>query len=204
MNRQDTLIVVATGVVCTAVGYLSGVVMTEKKVRAEYEESARSYRRVMSQVIADVVEAPAESEEELRTEPVVQRLSTSSGEELLHDPITAAYSPSTSNPYHATMQEFDKAPVEFSSEPNDAGISYIDEDEYLEEDGRFKGSVVMVMSAEEPTFFMDGTLVANWEHMLGASIVQDFVAMVPRGPNPILYVRNHNTDSDYELTPELP
>lgn len=209
MNRQESLILAATGLVCGGIGYFAGVLATKEKAKAEYEESARSYRRAMEMTREPVGEAPVDSEVDLeidfgRTKPVVDHVEGVAITVELHDPVTAAYEPLTRNPYHATQQEIDKPRVEFSSEPNDAGISYIDEEEYLEEDGRFKGSVVIVMSAEEPTFFMDGTLVADWEHMLGASIVQDFIAMVPPGPNPILYVRNHNTDSDYELTPELP
>jgi hypothetical protein len=86
---------------------------------------------------------------------------------------------------------------------NDYGCSYIEEDEYDEEDGRFKGQITIVMADMEPSFFMDGVQINDWAERVGESILVDFYRFVPPEAPPILYVRNHKRDEDYEVTREI-
>lgn len=82
---------------------------------------------------------------------------------------------------------------------NDYGMEYIEEEDYLEEDGRFKGKIDILMDGTNPVFLMDGDEIDDWDQRVGDSILVDFYKLVPPGLEPILYVRNHRTDEDYEV-----
>ena len=209
MNRQMTQLLVGVGLVCGAVGYFTGVLVTDGRLRKEYEESARSYRRAME--LTEVkAEAPS-STEALLEEVTLHSLSLDlepgpyGGIINTFDADAVAHKPAITNPYHVATTATATAIETFvNGEVNVYGISYIEEEEYLEDDGRAKYSVTIVMDAHNPTFFMDGLQIEDWDTRLGASIVVDFLDRVPPGINPVLYVRNHKTEEDYELTPEHP
>ena len=76
--------------------------------------------------------------------------------------------------------------------------------EFDDENGNFKGHVTLVLEENSATFFMDGVEIKDWDERLGDSIVVDFYRLVPPNAPPILYVRNHKRDEDYEVTRELP
>jgi hypothetical protein len=82
---------------------------------------------------------------------------------------------------------------------NDYGVSYIEEEDYLDEDGRFKGKIDIIMDDHNPVFLMDGQPIDDWDKRVGDSILVDFYKLVPPGVDPVLYVRNHRTDEDYEV-----
>lgn len=187
----------------TAVGgFFAGKLATEEKIRKEYEESARAYRRAMELVKVPEGTAPEETEEDLETNTVVQRFET---DQLIFDVKSTDYGPAPSNPYHTAMAATETPVKQFvEGGVNDYGISYIEEDEFLEDDGRYKGHITFVMDAYNPTFFLDGEKIDDWDQRLGDSIVVDFTQHVPPGVNPVLYVRNHKTDEDYEVTAERP
>lgn len=80
------------------------------------------------------------------------------------------------------------------------GMSYIEEEEYEEDDGRAKEQItIMLQSDMEPVFIMDGDPINDWPARIGDSILVDFYKHVPPGVEPVLYVRNHRTDEDYEV-----
>lgn len=109
------------------------------------------------------------------------------------------------NPYHKAVAA-SATPHEMfvSGGINDYGVSYIEEEEYHDEDeGRFKGQIIMVWNDSDPRFFMDGVLIDDWDKRLGDSIVVDFTRLVPPGAGEVLYVRNHKTDEDYEVIREI-
>lgn len=113
---------------------------------------------------------------------------------------TVMEKPVKENPYHRALEAVE-TPVEMFVEGgiNDYGISYIEEEEYLDEDGRFKGKIDILMDDHQPIFLMDGQPIDDWDKRVGDSILVDFYRLVPPGVDPILYVRNHRTDEDYEV-----
>lgn len=189
---------VAGAFVSVGLGYIAGVVSTEAKVRHEYEESSRAYRRAMEMVEVKPVTAPVDTEEEL-DEP---RTPT----EFNHyvDSVIK-FQPEPINPYHISITAVETPASDYvNGTPNQYGISYLEEEDFQEEDGRMKHTVTLLMDAHNPTFFMNGEEMEDWADRLGPSIVKDFLSYVPAGINPVLYVRNHHTEEDYEITPENP
>jgi hypothetical protein len=104
------------------------------------------------------------------------------------------------NDYHKAIAAVE-TPIDVFVEGgvNDYGISYIEEEEYLEEDGRNKSKIDIIMDEHQPLFLMDGQQIDDWDQRLGDSILVDFYKLVPPGVDPVLYVRNHRTDEDYEV-----
>jgi hypothetical protein len=51
---------------------------------------------------------------------------------------------------------------------------------------------------------MDGEPISDWDQRIGDSILVDFFKLVPPGVEPVLYVRNHRTDEDYEVVRVAP
>lgn len=130
----------------------------------------------------------------------------SAGGELTREDEDGA--PEYINHYKKALEktEIQDTPVELFVDGgiNDYGVSYIEEDEYFEEDGRFKGQIILVQDGNSPTFFMDGVQIQDWAERVGDSIAVDFYNLVPPNAPPILYVRNHKRDEDYEVTREIP
>ena len=62
----------------------------------------------------------------------------------------------------------------------------------------------MVEEWNEPSFYIDGQEINDWDEKLGDSILIDFYRLVPPGIAQVLYVRNHKTDEDYEVVREIP
>lgn len=211
MNRQLATLLGGVGVACGAIGYFTGVLVTDGRLRKEYEESARAYRRAMDMTQDITGDVPEMHEEALviADGASVSIKSPVDGNALIdvtvYDADKTTHTPEAVNPYHVALNAIETPVHDFvDGTPNVYGISYIEEEEYFEDDGRAKYSVVIVMDAHNPTFFMDGELIDDWNERLGASIVKDFLDRVPPGINPVLYVRNHRTEEDYELTPERP
>lgn len=198
--RQIWTLVAGTAAAGLGIGYAIGSVVTDNRLAAEYQESARSYRRAMDMTRSvNLDESPVESEAELAVD--------ASGTHVeVFDINKVSFKPAQANPYHvAPIIPDEPVGVVPDGQPNEHGIAYIEEDDFAEADGRFKGLITIVMDPREPTFFMDGQMIDDWANRLGPNIVADFRAMVPTGIlNPTLYVRNFNTDEDYEVTPEHP
>jgi hypothetical protein len=112
----------------------------------------------------------------------------------------------TVNPYHRALSA-QETPVELFVDGgvNDYGVSYIDPEDYEDEDGRFKGKIDILMDGEhDAIFIMDGEPISDWAERIGDSILVDFFKLVPPGIEPVLYVRNHRTDEDYEVVRVAP
>lgn len=216
MNTRVKVIIAGVGLVSAGIGYLTGVSVTRDKLQKEYEASARAYKNAVDKM---TVEAPVATEEdllegfnfnEIAMQPVEEGLRlfvdpTAEGPAPF-EPESILFEPQVVNPYHSGFTPTETpSDVFLSGEVNIHGISYLEEEEYLEEDGRFKGVVTLVMDPNDPKFFMAGEELENWAECLGPSIITDFMDYVPSGTlNPVLYVRNNKTDCDYSVSPELP
>lgn len=87
---------------------------------------------------------------------------------------------------------------------NDYGVSYLEQEDYEDEDGRPKYRIDLIMDNSDAIFLMDGEQIHDWDQRLGDSILVDFYKHVPPGTDGILYVRNHRTDEDYEVVRVTP
>lgn len=114
--------------------------------------------------------------------------------------VTATAQEPVKNQYHQAL-EATETPVEqfVDGGVNDYGVSYIEDEDYLDEDGRFKGKIDIMLTDSEPVFLMDGAQIEDWDKRIGDSILVDMFRLCPPGTDPILYVRNHRTDEDYEV-----
>ena len=88
---------------------------------------------------------------------------------------------------------------EVASTVNEYGISYIEEEEFMEDDGRSKERVDFMIDTNLPYFFIDGVQVDNWTELLGGSLLADFWTLTPPGDGAVFYVRNHLNNTDYEV-----
>lgn len=201
-------------VLTAAGGVVLGIAITEEKARKKYEEANASYRRAVELAQTLQGEKPVATEAELEEdEPLFQHVSES-GEVT---DITPGTMPNVwggtlkiipeeeRNQYHKAVSATETPHNLFvDGAVNDYGVSYIEEEEYQEDDGRYKGQLTLVISDGEPEFFMDGVMIEDWDERVGQSIVVDFTQLVPPGVNPVLYVRNHTRDEDYEVILESP
>lgn len=192
-----------------AAGVISGVagvrISLEKKLRSEYEERELLMQHAYEQALEMGLtqkEAPEEEEQPTRTIDEIELLELSLdktpnafGEGILTigGDIVKEGEPeeNTVNPYHRAVE---------SGGTPDGSVSYIDAEDYEDEDGRFKGKIdILINGDQDPIFMMDGAPIGDWEERIGESILRDFYALIPPGTEPILYVRNHRTDEDYEV-----
>ena len=88
---------------------------------------------------------------------------------------------------------------EVASTVSENGISYIEEEEFMEDDGRSKERVDFMIDTNLPYFFIDGVQVDNWTELLGGSLLADFWTLTPPGDGAVFYVRNHLNNTDYEV-----
>lgn len=190
-----------------AIGVITGVagvrVDLERKLRKEYAEREQlmqnAYEQALEMGLDKATEEPAEDETKLIKDIEILELSLDAqpnafGEGILTvggDIVKEGEDGPTANPYHVAVE---------SSGTPDGSFSYIDEEDYQDEDGRFKGQIdILINGDQDPIFMMDGKPIDDWEDKIGESILRDFYSMVPPGADPILYVRNHRTDEDYEV-----
>jgi hypothetical protein len=181
-------------------GYIYSVTSVEKKVRAEYAESARMRQRAyeMAQDLAE--EAPAATEEEVKVITKMDIVSMSVDSEPNAFGGTLDFKPAEKNPYHTPPQILDEAGLEVEMQL----ISYIDAEEYHEGDGRAKETLTFIGDGIEVHFFEDGVETDDWRDYVGESFLVDFQRLVPYGGEPVLYVRNHGLDVDFQVIREQP
>lgn len=225
MNRPALIWGVTGTAVGTAIGYVIGRTVLEGKVRAEYQASSDAFRNAMMLARNDhITEAPAETEEELdlraglandeeikekaRTIANAKVQSLSLDEEInafgegivIEGGIVVRENEPVQNDYHKAISATE-TPVEMFVDGgvNDYGCSYIEEEDYQDEDGRLKLKIDIFLDDQMPRFMMDGQVCDDWDKRVGDSILVDFFNLVPPGAEPVLYVRNHRTDEDYEV-----
>lgn len=185
-----------------------GIILTEDKFRKEYQESAASMRRAMelAREVHEDVEEPAETEEDLvAVTGEVAELVEIKGEEvndsgpknLFDDAGGLAglndFGPQDTNPYHQA--------VEYGDGPS---FTIIEEEDYQDEDGNHKGQITITMDDQIPVFFENGTEIRDWADKIGDTILRDFYTKCPPGKEQVLFVRNNQTDTDYEVIYEQP
>lgn len=167
-------------------GFLVGSEWRQSKLQKSYEESLASHKRAIEISMRDISD-----DEEIR---VGGEITVASTGEL--DP----------NTYREAQEAVQATDFDTFVEGgiNDYGISYIEEEEYFEEDGREKYQITIMMDDVQPLFIMDNQPIDDWDSRIGQSILVDFYKLVPPGIDPVLYVRNHERDEDYEVTREVP
>lgn len=179
----------------TLIGIGVGMLLVEDKLKKEYAESAASMRRAFEAARIDA-ETPVDTESELihlserleeatelRSEPV-------EGE----TPLVVNDKPAI-NPYHAAVTSLQTEVY--------ASFAVLDEEEYFDDDGRSKEQITMIYSDDSPIFFMNGQEIDDVMERVGGTIVDDMRNAVRDG-NPTLYMRNNQTDTDYEVLFEQP
>lgn len=182
----------------TGLGIIYSSVTIEAKVRREYEESAEMRERAY-----DLAEMYAQDEAEPEEGDEQKAVLTIGSTEITQDVFTGEgvlYSPLEKNPYHTPPQILDEQGVEKELEL----ILYIDEEEYIDEDGRAKCQLTFVGGGTEVHFFEEGVQIDDWKERLGESFLVDFNRLIPYGGESVLYVRNVKTDIDYEVIREMP
>jgi hypothetical protein len=208
----------------TLIGTVLGTLLVEKKLKAEYAESTASMRRAYEALKIDA-ETPALTEEDLIiTHPTpegtaleggdvtilknaeVHNLSLDAepnafGETIEVKPIDTdvVVKPTQSdNPYHTAVRQ---------TAEQGGYVTYVElsAEDYDEDDGRLKEHITMLFSDGEPIFFKDSAEleVAEAMDLVGSTIVDDMRKSVREG-NPIIYMRNAQTDIDYEVVFEQP
>jgi hypothetical protein len=183
----------------TVVGGLVVRVILEKKMRDNPVEKIVFYQTNING------DKPAETEEELEgfdfNEVAVPPAEKPFFEQKAEvDEIVVMANEPVQNDYHRAVAA-SETPIDLfvSGGVNDYGVSYIEEEDYLEEDGRYKGHIDIIMDEYNPVFLMDGQQIHDWDKKVGDSILVDFFTKVPPGADDVLYVRNHRTEEDYEV-----
>lgn len=199
MNGVNWTAVAGAFVAGCGVGVAVARTLMEKDERSttvyQYIECAREHTNA---------ETPAATEEELEGKPtdhLSKILETPLKEVELEDvTIPEPEQLETENPYHKAVAATETPMNLFvDGGVNDYGVSYIEEEDYLDQDGRFKGKIDIMMDEHNPIFLMDGQPIDDWDRRVGDSILVDFYKLVPPGADDVLYVRNHRTDEDYEV-----
>lgn len=215
MNRgQVNMLLAATSIFTggVLVGWTACRVKIEGKVREEYKVSQKAFQNAMRLASQTEPEAPVENEIDLFKDvppPPVEKPDFSDIEVTDNQGtvIVSGEIEQTDNPYHkAVASTIIETPVEVFVDGgiNDYGMSYIEEEDYLDEDGRLKLKIDIFMDDFQPRFMMDGQPCDDWDKRVGDSILVDFYNLVPPGAEPVLYVRNHRTDEDYEVVRVVP
>jgi hypothetical protein len=191
----------------TLIGIGIGKLLLEDKMKKEYEESVGAMRRVLLARKIDA-ETPVFTEAELDEplpiviQPRGEGVSLEGGKielrgvDLPLETVLKLSDASASvpvNPYHKAVVE--KGFVSFAE---------LDEEDYFDEgDGREKEQITMVYSEDRPHFFQGNEEIEDWMDRVGGTIVDDMRKAVGDG-NPVLYIRNNQTDVDYEVIFEQP
>lgn len=200
-----------------AIGVITGVagvrVDLERKLRKEYAEREEimqsAYEKALEMGLAEKEKPTRVLDEVELLELSLDETPNAFGEGILTvgGDIVEKGEPeeTTVNPYHKTVEATATSHEMFvDGGINDYGVSYIEEEDYQDDDGRFKGKIDILMDDHNPIFLMDGTPIDDWAERVGDSILVDFYKLVPPGVEPILYVRNHKTDEDYEVVQVSP
>lgn len=218
--RSDWIGIGAGLVLTGIIGYAAGVITTEDKARKKYEDASASMRRAYEMARHMPEETPSETEEHLVEVAAKNGVALEddgtmfrrddAGQISVYDPKDVSYTPAPVNPYHHAVTATETGVEAFvTGEVNAQGISYIEEEEYEEEDGFEKNQISVVVdvgNAGEPAlFFMNGVSISDWDVRLGDSILVDLFSHTPPGLDTrILYVRNHRLVEDYEVSLESP
>lgn len=192
----------------TLIGIGLGHVLLEEKFKKEYEKSSASMRRSYEAALIDaqtpveldsnvihVVRHPDEGvrldggEVEVTTANTFADTVSERGQTII-DHVNAG-----TNPY------WDSSTV--AQAPAVVYFAQLEEEDYYEADGRDKEQITMIWAGEEPQFFMNGEEIDNVFDLVGGTIVDDMRESVREGA-PVLWIRNNQTEVDYEVVFEQP
>lgn len=192
----------------TIIGVGLGSLLVEKKLEEKYDQATAAHWRVVQAVKIDR-ETPSLTEEDLINIHPRDPETIELFQEGSEDPINriqvpeetvpnVSTLPQTDNPYHKAVQQTVNTTVY-------ASYAELNEEDYQEDDGRVKEQLTMVYSDNEPIFFMNGAEIETSDamDMVGSTIVDDMRKTVGEGL-PFLWVRNNQTDVDYEVVFEQP
>ncbi|HEU5092079.1 MAG TPA: hypothetical protein VFT30_05300 [Nitrospira sp.] len=180
----------------TLIGVALGIISTEQKARAKYNESTQSFIRAMELARNN---KPAHVEVHVHDESEKAAMRLLEGDPIVSaEPIKQAdvtdFKPESNNPYHESL-----------ANPTPSW-TYLEEEDYHDEDGRYKGQItIMPNESGNPIFVENDIEITDWETKIGSNILRDFYTLVePNANPPVLYVRNNLTEEDYEVIKEVP
>jgi hypothetical protein len=186
----------------TLIGTGLGILLVEDKLKKEYKEATASHWRAVQAAKIDAETPSLEEQDLIVVKPRGEGVSLEGGEieteslPVVNEVVTKPQQ--TTNPYHVAVEQ---------TLDNNIYASYaeLSEEDYYDEDGRAKEQITMLYSDGEPMFFMNGAELDTSDamDMVGSTIVDDMRKSVGEG-NPILYMRNNQTGTDYEVTFEQP
>lgn len=197
------------------IGFGAGYIAFEKSLRVKYDEMAEANRRAYEAAKVKIAEAHPPVAVDVTDGWTVQLIEDGriasinlvpenvvpfdSGLHVVptEEVLTAE---SVQNDY-ARALEAQATPSEDFVEGNTNiyGVSYIEEEEYMEEDGREKLRVDLIMADDNPIFLLGGAPMDDYADRIGESILRDMFTHCPPGVPPILYVRNDRTGEDFEV-----
>lgn len=173
-------------------------ILREEQLKAEYKESTESFMRAIraAQTKVEVhVDTKDFKEGVEKAEQAVEDLKEKlTPAEAVRVADLDEYTPESKNPYHEAVDE----PA--------ASWTYLEEEDYHDDDGRYKGQITLLPGDDgKPVFVENDIEINDWEQKVGPSILRDFYTMVAPNTVPaVLYVRNNLTESDYEVIREIP
>lgn len=170
-------------------------VLREEQLKAEYKESTESFMSAIRLAQKTEVHVHVQEDEEFVPPHRVDTPPTSDhvGQAIKVTEVQN-FTPEDANPYHVAVAQ---------PQPS---WTYLEEEDYQDEDERAKHQITIMPNHEgQPVFVMNDIEIADWEERIGSNILRDFYSLVPPDVVPaVLYVRNNVTQEDYEVIREVP
>jgi len=169
-------------------------ILREEQLKLEYQQSTEAFMNAIN--LARQKEPQTEVHVHVDTEQFAEAAAEAkeavSGIKVSD---VQEYKPVDTNPYHLAVEK------------PQASWTYLEEEDYEDDDGRLKERITIMPGDDgmTPVFVQDDIEIADWEEKIGSNILRDFYSMVPPDVSPaILYVRNNVTNVDFEVIREVP
>ena len=177
-----------------AVGFVLGGLIVRFAVEESLNRKYKEKGDLLSRVYLDLMNDLDASEKQDKVDELVDDYVEVV--KARYEEIAETYLP---EPAHTDLPAVERFLDEVASTVSENGISYIEEEEFMEDDGRSKERVDFMIDTNLPYFFIDGVQVDNWTELLGGSLLADFWTLTPPGDGAVFYVRNHLNNTDYEV-----
>ena len=177
-----------------AVGFVLGGLIVRFAVEESLNRKYKEKGDLLSRVYLDLMNDLDASEKQDKVHELVDDYVEVV--KMRYEEIAETYLP---EPAHTDLPAVERFLDEVASTVSENGISYIEEEEFMEDDGRSKERVDFMIDTNLPYFFIDGVQVDNWTELLGGSLLADFWTLTPPGDGAVFYVRNHLNNTDYEV-----
>jgi len=176
----------------TLIGVALGIILSEEKQKAKYTEATGSFIRAMELARSQEPPKVVEIDDGIELTDILPKREVPAT--AIKQADVEDFKPKESNPYH-----------EAKSNPAPSW-TYLEQEDYEDDDGRFKGQIIIMPNEEGQAVFVENDIeISDWETKIGSNILRDFYALVPPNSNPpVLYVRNNLTDEDYEVIKQVP